>query len=90
MNGVEYIDFMCGGGPNLLGYRHPHIEAAVERQRELGDTMNGPAPVMVDLAERFVETVSHADFALFAKNGGDATTTALRLARAQTGNGVFS
>jgi glutamate-1-semialdehyde 2,1-aminomutase len=84
-NGREYIDYMCGFGPNLLGYGDPRIEAAAERQRVMGDTMTGPAPVMVDLAERFVATVSHADWALFCKNGVDSTSIALRIARAQTG-----
>jgi glutamate-1-semialdehyde 2,1-aminomutase len=84
-DGREYIDFLCGLGPNLLGYGDPRIEAAAQRQRELGDTMTGPAPVMIELAERLVETVSHADWALFAKNGVDVISVALRIARAHTG-----
>lgn len=83
--GKEYIDFLCAMGPNLLGYGDPRIEAAAQHQRELGDTMIGPSPVMVDLAEKFVETVSHAEWALFAKNGVDVISVALRIARAQTG-----
>jgi glutamate-1-semialdehyde 2,1-aminomutase len=47
--------------------------------------MTGPSEVMVELAERFVDTVAHADFALFAKNGTDATTICVTLARAHTG-----
>jgi glutamate-1-semialdehyde 2,1-aminomutase len=40
---------------------------------------------MVDLAELLVRTVSHADWAMFAKNGTDATTMCCTIARAQTG-----
>jgi glutamate-1-semialdehyde 2,1-aminomutase len=85
LDGHEYLDFMCAGGPNLLGYRHPEVEAAAERQRALGDTMIAPAPVMIELSEKLVAMVSHADWVLYAKNGSDATTAALRIARAQSG-----
>ena len=37
---------------------------------------------MVELAELLVERVAHADWAIFAKNGTDATTIALMVARA--------
>ena len=47
--------------------------------------MNAPGPVMVDLAELLVQTVRHADWAIFAKNGTDATTMCCTIARAQTG-----
>ena len=50
-DGNEYIDYMCAFGPNLLGYRHPAVEAAVSAQQRLGDTMNGPSEIMVELAE---------------------------------------
>jgi glutamate-1-semialdehyde 2,1-aminomutase len=85
VDGNEYVDFMCSFGPMILGYRHPVVEAAAQAQREQGDTQPGPAPVMVDLAELLVERVAHADWALFAKNGTDATTVSLMVARAHTG-----
>jgi pyruvate/2-oxoglutarate/acetoin dehydrogenase E1 component len=52
-----------------LGYGDPRVEAAAERQRQLGDTMTGPAPVFAELAEKFVAMVTHADWVMFAKNG---------------------
>lgn len=85
VDGREYIDYLCGLGPNLLGYGDPRVEAAAQRQRVLGDTMTGPAPVLVELAEKLVEMVSHADWALFAKNGVDAVNAALLISRAYTG-----
>lgn len=84
-DGNGYIDFMCAYGPNLLGYNHPEVTEAVQRQQAEGDTSTGPAPVMVDLAEAMVGLVSHADWAMFCKNGGDATMMALMTARAYRG-----
>ncbi len=81
-DGAEYLDFMCGYGPNLLGYAHPKIDAAAARRQQLGDAMTGPAPVMVELAEKFVSMIGHADWAIFCKNGTDATTMAMMAARA--------
>jgi len=83
-DGNEYIDYMCAFGPNLLGYRHPAVEAAASAQQLLGDTMNGPSEIMVDLAETFVSMVSHADWVIFCKNGTDATTMAMMTARSHT------
>ena len=83
-NGKRYLDFMCAYGPNLLGYRHLRVEAAAAAQAMLGDVMTGPSPIMVDLAEALTGMVSHADWAMFCKNGTDATTMAMTLARAHT------
>jgi glutamate-1-semialdehyde 2,1-aminomutase len=81
-DGNEYIDYMCAYGPNLLGYRHEGIASAAAAQQRLGDTMTGPSEVMVELAEKFVSLVQHSDWAIFCKNGTDATTMALVVARA--------
>jgi glutamate-1-semialdehyde 2,1-aminomutase len=85
VDGREYIDFMCSWGPVVLGHRHPRVEEAAARQQALGDCLNGPGPVMVELAELLVDTVPSADWAMFSKNGTDATTQALMVARAATG-----
>ncbi|WP_378942339.1 aminotransferase class III-fold pyridoxal phosphate-dependent enzyme [Mesorhizobium sp. ANAO-SY3R2] len=84
-NGREYIDFICGWGPMILGYNDPDVEAAAVRQRSNGDCMNGPSERLVELAELVVETVPHADWAMFSKNGTDATTACITIARAGTG-----
>ncbi len=76
---------MCSYGPVLLGHQHPAVEQAARAQAALADCQNGPGPVMVELAEALVATVRHADWAMFAKNGTDATTTCCTIARAQTG-----
>ncbi len=84
VDGNEYIDLMCGYGPIVLGYGDPDVEAAVERQRGKGELMTGPAEIQVELAELLVETVAHADWAVLAKNGTDAMTACVTIARAET------
>jgi glutamate-1-semialdehyde 2,1-aminomutase len=84
-DGHELIDFMCAYGPNLLGYGDPEVDGAFLRQLDLGDTMTGPTALMVELAETMAAMVGHASWAVFCKNGSDATLMALMAARAHTG-----
>jgi glutamate-1-semialdehyde 2,1-aminomutase len=88
-DGHEYIDLLCSWGPIIHGYQHPKIEEAVNRQRALCDTANGPSEHFVSLAEKLVEVVEHAEWAMFAKNGSDVTTLCLTIARAHTGRGTI-
>jgi glutamate-1-semialdehyde 2,1-aminomutase len=85
VDGREYIDFMCAWGPIILGHRHPAVEEAVRKEAEKGTCLDGPTEHAVILAERLVETVAHADWALFQKNGSDAMTSCVTIARAGTG-----
>lgn len=85
VDGNEYIDFMCAWGPNILGYKQPDIDRAAIDQIGIGDIGNGPTELMVELAETVVDTIDYADWALFQKNGTDATTTCVTVARATTG-----
>lgn len=84
VDGREYIDFMCAWGPVILGHNHPQVEEAANRQAALGICLDGPTEHAVELAERLVATVAHADWALMQKNGSDAMTTCVTIARAQT------
>ena len=83
-DGRRYLDFMCAYGPNLLGYAHPEVDAAYIGQLRKGDAMTGPSPAMVELAEAFTSMVTHADWAIFCKNGTDANSMAMVTARAHT------
>jgi glutamate-1-semialdehyde 2,1-aminomutase len=85
VDGNEYVDLMCSWGPMVLGHRHPAVEAAFDRQRTLGDCLDGPGEAAVNLAEKLVATIPHADWAMFQKNGTDATTACVTIARAATG-----
>lgn len=83
-DGNELIDLMCAYGPNLLGYADAEIDAAATAQLARGDAMTGPSPLIVELAEQLVAMVAHADWAIFCKNGTDATSMAVAAARAHT------
>ena len=85
VDGNEYIDWMCAYGPMILGYDHPEIEAAAAAQLAKGNTVSLAAPVMVELAERLVDRVRGVEWALFGKNGADATALAVMIAREKTG-----
>jgi glutamate-1-semialdehyde 2,1-aminomutase len=85
VDGRRYVDFMCSWGPIILGHKHPGVTEAVQRQMAAGDCLNGPTERMVELAERLVRLIPHADWALFSKNGTDATTTCVTVARAASG-----
>lgn len=84
-DGNEFIDYMCGYGPNVLGYGDPDVAAAAQAQARKEDVVSIPSSIMVDFAELLVDTVASADWAFFAKNGGDTTTLAIMTARAATG-----
>jgi glutamate-1-semialdehyde 2,1-aminomutase len=85
VDGNEYVDFLCGYGPMIAGYANPEIDAAAKVRQELGDVLDGPTADMIEAAELLVDTVAHADWAVFAKNGTDATSMAVVIARAATG-----
>ncbi|QHC65568.1 aminotransferase class III-fold pyridoxal phosphate-dependent enzyme [Rathayibacter sp. VKM Ac-2759] len=85
LDGHEYLDYMCGYGPNVLGYVDPEVTAAATAQTAREDVVSLPSTVMIDFAELLVDQVASADWAFFAKNGGDVTTLAIMTARAATG-----
>jgi glutamate-1-semialdehyde 2,1-aminomutase len=83
-DGKEFLDFMCGYGPIVLGHHHPEVEAAAEKQRRDGDCFNHPTEAMVLLAERLT-ALTGLGWAVFGKNGSDMTTWAVQVAREFTG-----
>jgi glutamate-1-semialdehyde 2,1-aminomutase len=85
VDGRSFVDLMCAWGPIILGHCHPVAEAAAREQTARGDCMNGPGPVLVDLAETLVAMIPHAAWCQFGKNGTDATTGCVTIARAGTG-----
>lgn len=85
VDGNRFIDYMCAYGPNVLGYVDEDIEEAARVQTELGNCTTLASSITVDFAELLVDTVHMADWAFFAKNGGDVTSFALLVAKAATG-----
>ena len=85
VDGNEFIDFNCCLGPITLGYNYPAVNDAVIEQLKKGIIFSTQAPVECELAEKLVEIIPCAEMVKFVKNGSDATTAAIRLARAYTG-----
>jgi len=85
VDGNSYVDWMCAHGPMVLGYNHPVVDAAAAAQMAKGNTVSLASPVLIDLAEEMVDMVDGMDWALFGKNGADATNLAVMVARAATG-----
>lgn len=85
VDGNEYIDYVQGLLPNILGYAHPEVNAAFTKQLAEGHSFSLPHPLEVELAERLTRLIPCAEMVKFAKNGSDATAAAVRVARAFTG-----
>lgn len=85
VDGNEWLDFMCGFGAILHGYSNAEIEESANEQRSNGAVFNQPSPIMVELAELLTTNINFADWSVFAKNGSDLTTWAIRVAREETG-----
>jgi len=85
VDGNVYVDYGMGLGPFILGYGDPDVNAAVHQQLEEGTMFTLPHPLEVKAAELIIETVPCAEMVRFGKNGSDATSAAVKLARAYTG-----
>jgi glutamate-1-semialdehyde 2,1-aminomutase len=81
----EYIDFINGLAAVTLGYKDLDVTNAVRAQLDEGVIFSLPHPIEMQVAEKIVEMVPCAEMVRFGKNGSDATSGAIRLARAYTG-----
>lgn len=81
-SGNEYIDYLLGSGPMLIGHAHPAVTEAVAAALDKGSTYfltNLPA---IELAEEIIRAVPCAEKVRFTTSGTDATFQCLRIARA--------
>ncbi|HJW27030.1 MAG TPA: aminotransferase class III-fold pyridoxal phosphate-dependent enzyme [Rhodocyclaceae bacterium] len=85
VDGNEYVDFVNALCSINLGYNDPDVNAAVRSQLEDGTIFTLPHELEILAAEKLVEMVPCAEKVRFGKNGSDATSGAIRLARAYTG-----
>ncbi len=83
--GREYIDFLIGSGPMLLGHGHPEVVKAIKTQLDRGMTFFANNQEGLQLAEEICTTVACADQLRYVSTGGEADMYAMRLARAFTG-----
>jgi 3-aminobutanoyl-CoA transaminase len=85
VDGNEFIDFLAGYGPIILGYREEELDDAVFKQvREKGFCFSLTQRYQNELAKKLTELVPCAELTIFLKTGSDATTAAVRIARAYT------
>ena len=81
-SGREYIDYVLGSGPMVLGHAHPAVVAAVEAQLRKGTTYFQLSEPAVALADEICRAVPCAEQLRYTSSGSEATFFALRVARA--------
>lgn len=85
VDGNDYIDYVAGYGPMLLGHQPPAVLDAVREQLDAGVLYGAQHETEAELAERVVQLVPGAEMILFSVTGSEAVQAALRVARAATG-----
>ena len=85
VSGNEYVDYLLGSGPMLVGHTHPQVVAAVQEQVERGSTFFAGNESAIMLAEEIVKAVPCAESVRFSSSGTEATLYAMRTARAFRG-----
>jgi glutamate-1-semialdehyde 2,1-aminomutase len=81
VSGNEYVDYLLGSGPMLIGHCHPEVLAAVEEQTPKGSTFFSNNEQGILLAEDIVDAVACADKVRYVSSGSEATFYAMRAAR---------
>lgn len=84
-NGKQYVDYVMGGGPMMLGHAHPAIVEAVSKQMLLGCSYFGMNEVIIEHAAVLCASVPCAEQVRYCSSGTEATLFALRAARAISG-----
>ena len=84
-DGKRYIDYPCGLGAVLLGYANDRVNQAVKEQLMRGSIFSLPNYLETELAERIVDLIPSAEKVRFLKTGSEATSAAVKIARAFTG-----
>ncbi|KAF0135262.1 MAG: glutamate-1-semialdehyde 2 1-aminomutase [Candidatus Saganbacteria bacterium] len=85
VDGNKYIDYIIGLGTMTLGHNHPVVNKAISEQLKKGISFSLPTPLEIQVAEMLIERIPSAEKVKFGKNGNDATSAAVRLARYYTG-----
>jgi len=88
-NGKEYIDYLIGSGPMVVGHNHPEVMEAVQKQLANGVTFFTSNPAGIELAEVICEAVPCAEQLRYVSTGSEADMYAMRLARAHTGRDLI-
>jgi glutamate-1-semialdehyde 2,1-aminomutase len=89
-DGNEFIEYGMGLRSVTLGHAYKPVLEAAYRQMQFGTNFTRPSPVEVECAEAILSLVESAEMVKFGKNGSDATTAAVKLARAYTGRDMVA
>lgn len=85
IEGNEYLDYLMGSGPMLVGHAHPQVVEAVQRQAAMGSTFYTLTKPAIELAERLVDAIPCAETVKYVSTGTEATFHAMRIARTFAG-----
>ena len=85
VDGNKYVDLVASLAAVTLGYVDPEINKAVKRQLKKGVSLSLSSKLETVVAEKIIDLVPSAEMVRFAKNGSDATSAAVRIARYFTG-----
>ena len=81
VDGNKYVDLVASLAAVTLGYGDPEINKAVKRQLKKGVSLSLSSKLETVVAEKIIDLVPSAEMVRFAKNGSDATSAAVRIAR---------
>ncbi len=84
VDGNEYIDYLCGLGPIILGHKYPKVDKAIKEQLKDGILFSLPHKLEIDVAELLCKMIPCSEMVKFSKTGSGAATGAVRGARAIT------
>ncbi len=90
IDGNEYVEFGSGLRSNLLGHGFEPVLRAARRWLDDGVNFVRPHRIELEAAERITDLIPSAEMVKFGLNGSDATTAAVRLARAYTGRDMVA
>lgn len=85
IDGNDYIDYVLGYGPMLIGHSHPEVVKAVSQQVQQGQLFGANTRLEYEFAEQVLDILSVFDRVLYSNTGTEAIQSAIRLARAATG-----
>ncbi len=89
-DGNEYIEYGMGNRAVGLGHAYASVINAARDQLDRGCNFTRPAALEVECAEQFLSLIRSADMVKFCKNGSDATSGAIKIARAYTGRDMIA
>lgn len=89
-DGRQFIEYGMGNRAVGLGHAYPAVVEAVQRELLRGSNFTRPSPLEVACAESFLDLVDGAEMVKFCSDGSDATSGAIRLARAYTGRDLIA